>query len=47
MAELSAPIRLTIFGVALLIVFGVAYTAGSMLIPESFVDEWINQPVGH
>lgn len=39
--------KLTLFGVALVATFVVAYLLGSALIPESFVQGWIEGHHGH
>lgn len=39
--DMSVTLKLTLFGLALVAVFVIAYVVGGALIPEAFVEGWI------
>lgn len=44
---MSTPVKLSLFGVGIVVVFAVAYVVGAALIPSDVVDAWMHRGAGH
>lgn len=41
---MQAPAKLSLFTLALAVVFGLAYVLGGVLVPETLVETWTQHP---